>query len=68
MNRLTQGFRRILLGLVTVLLCSDLRSEALLQYFNTTWRELAQKMPEIAEAGYESLWLPPRLKEVEGCP
>ena len=34
----------------------------MLQYFNTTWRELARKMPELAEAGYESLWLPPPTK------
>ena len=58
MHRLAQGFRRILLGLVAILICSDLRSEALLQYFNTTWRDLAQKMPEIAEAGYELSYYP----------
>ena len=30
----------------------------MLQYFNTSWRELTHKIPEIAEAGYESLWIP----------
>jgi hypothetical protein len=34
----------------------------MLQYFNTTWEELAHKMPEIAEAGYSALWLPPPTK------
>jgi hypothetical protein len=34
----------------------------MLQYFNTSWSELAQKMPELAEVGYNSLWLPPPTK------
>lgn len=34
----------------------------MLQLFNVNWSELAQKMPEIAEAGYTSLWLPPPAK------
>ncbi len=38
------------------------RGEAMLQYFNTDWNEIADKMPEIAEAGYTSLWLPPPTK------
>ena len=36
--------------------------EAMLQYFNTPWREITRKIPELAEAGYESLWLPPPTK------
>ena len=34
----------------------------MLQLFNVNWSKLAQKMPEIAEAGYTSLWLPPPAK------
>jgi hypothetical protein len=34
----------------------------MLQLFNVNWTQLAQKMPEIAEAGYDSLWLPPPYK------
>ena len=34
----------------------------MLQYFNTSWNEIALKMPELAEAGYDSLWLPPPTK------
>ena len=34
----------------------------MLQLFNVTWPDLIQKMPEIAEAGYDSLWLPPPAK------
>ncbi|GAB4172201.1 MAG: hypothetical protein Fur0032_11600 [Terrimicrobiaceae bacterium] len=37
-------------------------AEAMLQYFNTSWDEIARKMPELAEAGYSSLWLPPPTK------
>lgn len=38
------------------------RGEAMLQLFNVSWSELTAKMPEIAEAGYTSLWLPPPAK------
>lgn len=38
------------------------RGEAMLQLFNVSWAELTRKMPEIAEAGYTSLWLPPPAK------
>lgn len=34
----------------------------MLQIFNVNWSELVQRMPEIAEAGYDSLWLPPPAK------
>ncbi|MEO8043840.1 MAG: alpha-amylase family glycosyl hydrolase, partial [Spartobacteria bacterium] len=38
------------------------QGEAMIQYFNTDWNEIAQKMPELAEAGYDSIWLPPPTK------
>ena len=34
------------------------RGEAMLELFNVSWADLTTKMPEIAEAGYDSLWLP----------
>ena len=34
----------------------------MLQLFNVNWSELNAKIPEIAEAGYTSLWLPPPAK------
>jgi glycosidase len=37
---------------------SSSRGEAMLELFNVSWSDLTQKMPEIAEAGYDSLWLP----------
>ncbi|OGV45863.1 MAG: hypothetical protein A2X46_07585 [Lentisphaerae bacterium GWF2_57_35] len=36
--------------------------EVILQYFNTGWAELARRIPELAEAGYTALWLPPPFK------
>ena len=41
---------------------SNVRGEALLQLFNVSYVDLIQKMPELAEAGYTSLWLPPPTK------
>jgi glycosidase len=53
-----------------LLLCGgqppDARGEVILQYFNTSWLEIAQKMPEIVEAGYSALWLPPPTKASGG--
>ena len=42
------------------------RAEAMLQLFNVSWAELSRKMPEIAEAGYTSMWLPPPTKASGG--
>lgn len=48
----------LLLGLGLV----GARGEAMLQLFNQTWADVTEKVPEIAEAGYTSLWLPPPTK------
>src|ERR1041384_5324744 len=40
----------------------QVRGEAMLQLFNQSWNEIAAKMPELAEAGYTALWLPPPAK------
>lgn len=40
----------------------SLRAEVILQYFGTPWMDIARRMPELAEAGYTSLWLPPPQK------
>ena len=64
--RSISGLPRLpLLLLTTLALLGGLapaRGEAMLQLFNMNWDELIQKMPEIAEAGYTSLWLPPPAK------
>jgi len=52
-----------MLSFLLLLVClTNARGEAMLQLFNVNWDELTQKMPEIAEAGYTSLWLPPPAK------
>ena len=55
------------LAVLTVLLLpASARAEVILQYFNLSWRDLAAKMPELAEVGYGSLWLPPPTKASGG--
>ncbi len=41
-------------------------AEVVLQFFNNTWNEIAEKIPELAEVGYGSLWLPPPQKASGG--
>ena len=43
------------------------RGEAMLELFQMTWPQVTQKMPEIAEAGYDSLWLPNPCKGNSGA-
>ncbi|MDB6034948.1 MAG: hypothetical protein JWM16_5286 [Verrucomicrobiales bacterium] len=59
---------RIYLVLIALFCCCtiNLRADAVLQLFNLTWNEVNQKIPEIAEAGYTSLWLPPPCKGGSG--
>src|ERR1043166_8282446 len=40
----------------------QVRGEAMLQLFNQSRNEISAKMPELAEAGYTALWLPPPAK------
>ncbi|MFZ0826690.1 MAG: alpha-amylase family glycosyl hydrolase [Verrucomicrobiia bacterium] len=42
-------------------------SEAMLELFQLNWNQISQKMPEIAEAGYDSLWLPNPAKGNSGA-
>lgn len=44
------------------LLIVPLRGEVILQYFGTDWSEVERRIPELAEAGYSALWLPPPFK------
>ena len=39
----------------------------MLELFQLTWNQISQKMPEIAEAGYDSLWLPNPAKGNSGA-
>src|SRR2546428_11130856 len=57
-------------GLIVLLLLlsgsTRAQGDAMLQLFNLSWNEIADKIPEIAEAGYSSLWLPPPAKGGSG--
>jgi len=50
------------LFILTLMLPRTGSGEVMLQYFNISWRELAEKMPELAEVGYGAMWLPPPTK------
>ncbi len=43
------------------------RGDAMLELFQQTWPQVTQKMPELAEAGYDSLWLPNPAKGNSGA-
>jgi hypothetical protein len=51
-----------LCGVIAILISRQAHAEVILQFFNNTWNEITDKMPEIAEVGYGSLWLPPPQK------
>lgn len=51
-----------LLNLILLLQGASLQAEVMLQLFNTSWRDMADKMPELAEVGYGSIWIPPPTK------
>ncbi len=48
--------------LVSFVMCAVSFGETMLQYFNTSWEEITARIPELAEAGYTALWLPPPTK------
>jgi hypothetical protein len=53
----------LLFSLVTI---QAAHGEAMLELFNVKWVDLTAKMPEIAEAGYDSLWVPNPAKGESG--
>ena len=40
--------------------------QTIIQYFETPWAEVTDRIPEIAAAGYTAIWLPPPTKGAEG--
>jgi glycosidase len=52
--------------ILILLLIHGVRGEVILQYFGTTWSEIERRLPELAERGYDSLWLPPPFKAGAG--
>ncbi len=54
-----------LLGL-TALLARPAHATVYLQYFETSWQEITDRLPEAMSHGYGVLWLPPPNKGCEG--
>jgi len=53
-----RAFLVLLLSIFAAAGVREARGEAMLELFQMSWNQISQKMPEIAEAGYDSLWLP----------
>jgi hypothetical protein len=53
--------------LAAALTATNGRAESMLELFQMPWSQITQKMPEIAEAGYDSLWLPNPAKGNSGA-
>lgn len=56
--------RRVVIAMS--LLSHAATAEVILQYFGTTRSEIERRIPELAERGYDSLWLPPPFKAGAG--
>jgi glycosidase len=64
------GHWRLLTGMLALFTAGHAgpaRGEAMLELFQQTWPQVTQKMPELAEAGYDSLWLPNPAKGNSGA-
>ena len=61
-RRLTAGTVQRVLMLALLLPFSGRAEEVILQYFGTSWAEITERLPEVAEAGYSALWLPSPFK------
>jgi len=59
---LLRRYRLITGCLLLLAIRLSVHGEAMLELFQMRWVDLAAKMPELAEAGYTSLWLPPPAK------
>lgn len=66
---MSKRFWRPVVGALVVAgawLAMPARAEVMLQWFETDWDEMYQKMPKVAEIGYDSLWIPPPTKGPTG--
>ena len=61
------AFHSLFFLLLLVAGVRPVRAEAMLELFQMSWPQITQKMPEIAEAGYDSLWLPNPAKGNSGA-
>src|SRR5262245_1517367 len=56
----------ILLAVALLARPEPARGRVIVQYFETDWSEVQSRMPELAIAGYDAIWLPPPQKGAEG--
>jgi len=61
-RRTRSSLRRIFVFLALGASLITAQAETILQYFGTPWTEITARMPELAEAGWTALWLPPPFK------
>jgi len=54
-----RGFAVVFLLALLLMAARPARGEAMLELFNVSWSDITKKMPEIAEAGYDAIWVPP---------
>ncbi|MFH0880868.1 MAG: alpha-amylase family glycosyl hydrolase, partial [Lentisphaerota bacterium] len=61
-------FKRTVFAVCAILIVGTITApaEVMLQFFNNTWNEITERIPEIAEVGYGALWLPPPQKASGG--
>ncbi len=52
--------------LLAVLCVTYARAEVMLQWFETDWDEMYRRLPEVAEIGYDYIWIPPPTKGPTG--
>lgn len=56
------SFARALTVFAFLLFTGAAQAEVLMQWFESDWDEMYQKLPKVAEVGYDSLWIPPPTK------
>src|SRR5262245_43041472 len=50
----------------TMLAPAPAEARVIVQWFETDWKEIEARLPELTMAGYDALWLPPPQKGAEG--
>ena len=60
------SFARTATVLGCLLFTGIAQAEVMLQWFETDWDEMYQKLPKVAEIGYDQLWIPPPTKRQVG--
>jgi glycosidase len=70
LRRASAAGRRLVLGFfaaAVIVAARPAKGDAMLELFQQTWPQITAKMPELAEAGYDSLWLPNPAKGNSGA-